>query len=120
MSFELGTPNTGLSLSTMSADSVRIIWQKAIDIFEQTKHRYTRALIDSIPRIDQPSHTRLRTIPGRPPDLLAPHPGCPFAPRCEFAIDRCHAEMPPLVATRPGHDFACWVPIDHPVEKGDA
>ncbi len=91
-----------------------------IDIFEQTKHRYTRALIDSIPRIDQPSHTRLRTIPGRPPDLLAPHPGCPFAPRCEFAIDRCHAEMPPLVATRPGHDFACWVPIDHPVEKGDA
>lgn len=37
MSFELGTPNTGLSLSTMSADSVRIIWQKAIDIFEQTE-----------------------------------------------------------------------------------
>ncbi len=89
---------------------------RTADVFAHTRHRYTRALIDSIPRIELPSHTRLRTIPGRPPDLLAPTPGCPFAPRCEFAVDRCRAEMPPLVVDEGDHEYACWVPVSETAE----
>jgi peptide/nickel transport system ATP-binding protein len=83
-----------------------------LSIFERTRHRYTQALIESIPRIELPSHTRLATIPGRPPDLLNAPPGCPFADRCAFAVARCTHEMPPLL-TDPhgGNQYACWVPV---------
>jgi peptide/nickel transport system ATP-binding protein len=50
-------------------------------------------------------------IPGRPPDLTLRPPGCPFAPRCPQAIDRCKAEHPVLEpADVPGHSFRCWNP----------
>ena len=58
------------------------------------------------------SHTRLATIPGRPPNLLKLTPGCAFAPRCAYATDRCRSESPELEATgEPGHFFACWNPL---------
>jgi peptide/nickel transport system ATP-binding protein len=72
-------------------------------------------LLQSIPRLDQPSHTRLNAIPGRPPELLDPPPGCAFAPRCAFARDRCREEAPPLTETdNPEHQFACWYPVGSP------
>jgi oligopeptide/dipeptide ABC transporter ATP-binding protein len=80
-------------------------------LFSNVKMPYTEALIDSIPAIEAPPHTRLRTIPGRPPDLVDPPPGCPFAPRCPYARDRCHDEAPPLVAASPAHRYACWYPV---------
>jgi oligopeptide/dipeptide ABC transporter ATP-binding protein len=81
-------------------------------LFADVKMPYTEALIESIPAIDAAPHTRLRTIPGRPPDLVDPPAGCPFAPRCSYARDRCHAEAPPLVAAEsPDHHFACWYPV---------
>ncbi len=84
-------------------------------LFTQMKMPYTEALMESIPKLDQPSHTRLRSIPGRPPDLVNPPPGCPFAPRCAYARDRCRAERPELVdATSPGHRYACWYPVGSP------
>jgi len=84
-------------------------------LFTQMKMPYTQALMESIPKLDQPSHTRLRTIPGRPPDLVNPPRGCPFAPRCAFARDRCREERPELIdATSPGHRFACWYPVGSP------
>ena len=46
---------------------------------------YTEALLKSVPRLENPSHTRLAVIGGRPPDLIAPPPGCRFAPRCPYA-----------------------------------
>ena len=52
--------------------------------------------------------SRLETIPGTPPDLANREPGCPFAPRCFLAIDRCHKEVPPTVEVGPGHGAACW------------
>ena len=87
-------------------------------LFSSLRMPYTEALLASIPRLDQPSHSRLATIPGRPPNLITPPPGCRFAPRCAYAQDRCHAEEPPLVAgDEPGHEYRCWFPVDPPVRR---
>ena len=80
-------------------------------LFKSMAMPYTEALLDSMPRLANPSHTRLTAIEGRPPDLLSPPPGCPFAPRCPYARDKCHAEKPPLVEAEPGHSYACWYPL---------
>ena len=69
-------------------------------LFSNMKMPYTEALFESIPSLEAPPHPRRPTIPGRPPDLVAPPPGCRFAPRCAYARDRCHAEQPPLVGGR--------------------
>ena len=69
----------------------------------------------SIPKLSDPSHTRLSSIPGRPPDLVHPPAGCRFAPRCAYARDKCHVEEPPLVqADQPDHVYACWFPVGSP------
>ena len=81
-------------------------------LFRHMKMPYTEALLRSIPKLTEPSHTRLAAIPGRPPDLVSPPPGCRFAPRCPYAQDKCREEMPPLVdGDTPGHQFRCWFPV---------
>ena len=81
-------------------------------LFAQMKMPYTEALLKSIPKIDQPSHTRLEAIGGRPPDLVNPPPGCKFAPRCVYAQDRCLTEEPPLIpAGSIDHLYRCWYPV---------
>jgi oligopeptide/dipeptide ABC transporter ATP-binding protein len=81
-------------------------------LFSSMKMPYTEALLRSIPKLEQASHTRLSAIPGRPPDLISPPPGCRFAPRCIYAREKCHVEQPPLVeADTPGHYFKCWYPV---------
>ncbi|HYC72580.1 MAG TPA: ABC transporter ATP-binding protein [Opitutaceae bacterium] len=77
-------------------------------LFQAPRHPYTRALQRSVPAL-QPKGAALHTIPGQPPDLSRPVPGCPFAPRCEFAVDRCHTEVPALLPAAPGspHTHAC-------------
>jgi len=85
-------------------------------LFAAMKMPYTEALLESIPKLEDASHTRLNTIPGRPPDLVNPPTGCRFAPRCPYARERCSEEEPPLVATTddPTHSFACWYPVGSP------
>ncbi|MEY2571730.1 MAG: peptide/nickel transport system ATP-binding protein [Acidimicrobiaceae bacterium] len=74
---------------------------------------YTEALLKSIPKLDQPSHTKLEIISGRPPDLVNTPEGCKFAPRCPYAQPKCVAEEPPLVeAETPGHYYKCWYPVN--------
>jgi oligopeptide/dipeptide ABC transporter ATP-binding protein len=81
-------------------------------LFASMAMPYTEALLSSTPRIANPSHSRLTSIDGRPPDLTGHHPGCPFAPRCKYAKDLCHEQTPPLVeADEPGHRYACWFPL---------
>ena len=81
-------------------------------LFANMKMPYTEALLASIPKLDEHSHTRLATIPGRPPDLVIPPPGCKFAPRCRYVQERCVQEEPPLTAgAAPGHEFRCWFPV---------
>jgi peptide/nickel transport system ATP-binding protein len=87
-------------------------------LFANMKMPYTEALFESIPKLEGAAHTRLRTIPGRPPDLVNPPAGCRFAPRCAYARDRCHAEEPPLVqADTADHSYACWYPVGSPEYK---
>ncbi len=82
-------------------------------LFAHMKHPYTEALLNSIPKIDNPSHTRLEAIGGRPPDLVHPPSGCNFSPRCPYAQDKCREEEPPLMeAETPGHLYRCWFPVD--------
>lgn len=77
------------------------------DLFARPQHPYTRALQRSIPAL-QPKGAELFTIPGLPPDLSRLPPGCPFAPRCEFAVEKCRTgDAPPLLETQPAHFSAC-------------
>jgi oligopeptide/dipeptide ABC transporter ATP-binding protein len=81
-------------------------------LFADTRMPYTQALMDSIPRLSQPSGARLHAIAGRPPDLINPPHGCKFAPRCPYVQDKCRESEPPLrTAGSPDHLFACWFPL---------
>ena len=87
-------------------------------LFTGMRHPYTEALLKSIPKLADPSHTRLLAIPGRPPDLVSPPVGCKFAARCPMAQPRCREEEPSLVESgAPGHSFACFYPVGTP--EGD-
>ena len=87
-------------------------------LFTEMRMPYTESLLASIPRIEQPSHTRLRAITGRPPDLVHPPTGCRFAARCPYAQPRCVEEEPPLMpAPTPGHHYACWYPVGDPAVR---
>jgi peptide/nickel transport system ATP-binding protein len=91
----------------------RIVEQAPTSVlFGRMLHPYTEALLRSIPKVENPSHTRLRVITGRPPDLTDPPPGCKFAPRCPYVQERCRVEEPKLtsVGSR-GHRFACHFPL---------
>jgi peptide/nickel transport system ATP-binding protein len=84
-------------------------------LFAEMRHPYTEALFKSIPKVTNPSHTRLEAITGRPPDLINPPKGCNFAPRCPYAQDHCQTEEPPLIDSgTPGHQFRCWFPVGTP------
>jgi peptide/nickel transport system ATP-binding protein len=82
-------------------------------LFSETRHPYTEALLKSIPKLVQPSHTRLEAIAGRPPDLVNPPVGCKFAPRCPYAQEKCVQEEPELLddTDNPGHAYRCHFPV---------
>jgi peptide/nickel transport system ATP-binding protein len=79
------------------------------ELFARPRHPYTQGLIRSIPRIDlEATHkARLEAIAGTVPKLIAPPPGCRFAPRCKYAMPACTAATPPLREVAPGHKVAC-------------
>jgi peptide/nickel transport system ATP-binding protein len=84
-------------------------------LFTDMKMPYTEALLRSIPKIAEPSHSRLTAIPGRPPDLVDLPSGCRFAARCAYVQDRCREEQPPLLpGSSPDHEFRCWFPVGTP------
>jgi peptide/nickel transport system ATP-binding protein len=82
-------------------------------LFTNMAMPYTEALLNSIPKLSDPSHTRLDAIAGAPPNLTTPPTGCAFAPRCRYAQDRCREERPALepVPGDPGHLVACFFPV---------
>lgn len=86
-------------------------------LFREMRHPYTQALLRSIPRVSDPSHTRLHAIPGRPPSVIDPEPGCAFAARCLHARPRCLVETPALAPTDgvdDRHRHACFFPVGTP------
>ena len=78
-------------------------------LFSVSHHPYTEGLLQSLPA-SAGGRKRLHPIPGQPPSMLDPPPGCPFAPRCAYAMDKCK-EDPALeaVSEEPGHVLACWL-----------
>jgi oligopeptide transport system ATP-binding protein len=102
-----------LTIAVGFADKIAVMYAgklvetgPARDVYERPIHPYTGALLRSVPNLDR-RNDRLRTIEGSPPNLLNAPPGCPFHPRCEFAIERCRVETPPLVEVLPGRRSAC-------------
>lgn len=76
-------------------------------LFDAAAHPYTRALLRSIPALNAEG-TRLQSIPGAPPNLLAPPTGCSFAPRCGSATDRCRSHLPVSEEIAADHRAACF------------
>ncbi|NOT01487.1 MAG: ATP-binding cassette domain-containing protein [Phycisphaerales bacterium] len=82
----------------------------AENIFANPRHPYTKALLSAVPVPDPDSRTRRFVLPGEVPDPLNPPSGCPFHPRCPFAVDRCRTDIPDLISwsgAAPRHRTAC-------------
>jgi oligopeptide/dipeptide ABC transporter ATP-binding protein len=97
------------------ADRVNVMYAGRIvergtarELYANPRHPYTLGLLRSVPRLDEPRRAKLDPIPGQPPDLTRLPPGCSFAPRCSFVVDRCRVERPELELVAPDHTTACW------------
>jgi len=78
------------------------------DIFNHPQHSYTRGLMSAIPRPGMRG-MKMDTIPGNVPSNPGAMTGCPFAPRCEFAMERCSVMVPPLYPLGGTHFSACFL-----------
>jgi peptide/nickel transport system ATP-binding protein len=110
-----------LSLAAELADRVatmyagRIVEQGPVDdIFYGPAHPYTGALLEAVPTVVGTEETLL-AIPGSPPDLRSLPPGCPFEPRCPYAIERCRTNEVPIEAVSDRQEVACfrWREVRH-------
>jgi oligopeptide/dipeptide ABC transporter ATP-binding protein len=110
-----------------TADQVAVMYAGQIveqapteELFDRPEHPYTEALLGALPQLEGENVRlgRLQSIPGRPPDLIAPPEGCHFAPRCPHAnmLDGCVEHMPELRQIRPGH----LVRSQHPASERQA
>ena len=104
-----------LSLLVEIADSIAVMYAgrlvergSAKAIFHAPRHPYSLGLLRSFPSLHGP-HRRLDGIPGSPPDLRTAISGCGFAPRCQFAFDKCAIDTPPLLPLAGGRASACWL-----------
>ncbi len=77
------------------------------EIFNNPSHPYTEALLASVPKLEE-DVDRLYSIEGQPPALHDLPPGCPFAPRCQYVMDRCLEAYPPTISLTERHYAACW------------
>ena len=85
------------------------------DLFAHPSHPYTVGLLGSLPKMTEEDNQKkpLYSIDGIPPVLYQPAEMCPFAPRCEFRLERCLQENPPMLAVNGGsHRAACWVNME--------
>lgn len=104
-----------LSVIAEMADRVAIMYGGKIveygpadEIYNNSKHPYTQALLNSIPRLRGPIE-KLEFIPGEPPDLINPPKGCLFHPRCKYAMGKCRIEEPELYEVGENHTVRCWL-----------
>ena len=80
-------------------------------LFANPRHPYTEALFGALPEKAADETERLYSIPGMPPDLTMPPPGCRFAARCRYVQDRCVGEEPALEGDSWDHAFRCFFPV---------
>ena len=83
------------------------------ELFTQTRHPYTEALLAAVPTVTAGVRHVLATIPGTPPDLAHPAAHCRFVPRCAYATGECAEKMPALQSDAKGHAYACFHPRPH-------
>ena len=76
-------------------------------LFKGNRHPYTRGLINSLPHLGK-KQQRLASIKGQPPDLLNLPKGCPFEPRCDYSVERCSCDYPPIEPVDKEHFISCW------------
>jgi peptide/nickel transport system ATP-binding protein len=102
-----------LALVAQMSDTVAIMYAgkfveygKSLSVYGISLHPYTIGLLKAFANIKGPKE-RLASIPGAPPDLLDPPPGCTFSPRCPYAKDICKKTEPRLQEVLPGHLVAC-------------
>jgi oligopeptide/dipeptide ABC transporter ATP-binding protein len=94
----------------------RLVERGSIDqIFHRPAHPYTLALLRSVPRIDDGFHSRLPSISGAPPPMSTLPEGCPFQPRCPFAIEACAIEPELREVETTSQATACWVDLPQAV-----
>ncbi len=77
-------------------------------LFSRQYHPYSHALISAIPTIDTQTAEAASILRGEIGSPIEPKPGCRFAPRCEYCVDKCLTETPPLEMLEPGRQVACW------------
>jgi oligopeptide/dipeptide ABC transporter ATP-binding protein len=104
-----------LGIVARMCDSVAVMYAGRViesgpvrSIFNSPIHPYTRALIESIPRLGE-GPERLTAIDGQPPDLASLPVGCSFQARCPRVMDHCREEAPPAFDIAPDHDARCWL-----------
>ncbi|HJR79711.1 MAG TPA: ABC transporter ATP-binding protein [Anaerolineales bacterium] len=79
------------------------------ELYANPEHPYTIGLLGSLPRVDERERGKLYSIEGQPPVLFQKPNACPFAPRCQWVMEHCWNENPPLLDVGPNHRAACWV-----------
>lgn len=104
-----------LGIVARYADRVNVMYAGKIiesgtadEIYHNPRHPYTLALLNSVPRMDQPRKGKLDPVKGQPPDLMRLGDSCSFRPRCNFAVDRCAVAPPLETVGGEGHVAACW------------
>lgn len=97
------------------ADDVAVMYMGSIveqgtveEVLKYPAHPYTEALLKSIPVLEKGKTQKLEAIRGVTPDPYDRPKGCQFAPRCDYACDKCHSEMPPETGVCDGHMVRCW------------
>jgi len=103
-----------IALSSELADKVAVMYAGEIvelasaEVFyREPNHPYSKKLMASVPTLR--TDKKLEFIPGSPPSLIDPPPGCRFAPRCPFASEKCKKERPPIIDLGEGHYVKCWL-----------
>ena len=103
-----------IALSSELADRVMVMYAghmmelaSADEFYTNPVHPYSQKLMASVPTLR--TDKKLEFIPGAPPSLINPPPGCRFHPRCPYAMDICKKEEPPTVEVKSGHVVKCWL-----------
>lgn len=101
------------------ADRVQVMYAGQVvergtsrEIFYESKHPYTWALLSSVPKLAKETKQELYALKGTPPDLILPLNHCPFASRCEFCMEICKERNPMETTLSPTHKVSCW--LQHP------